>query len=191
MGDVLLLLFSAVLVNNFVLAESLGLCPLMSGTNKIESAISMALSTTIVLTLATVFNHLTYHYFLIPLDLAYLRTTSFMLVILAVLVFVEIVARMIYQRLSQLLSSYLPLIITNSSILGLALINIERGHTFFASLFYGLGASLGFSLVVVLFAALRERVAATDVPKPFRGAAINMIMAGLASLAFSGFTGLI
>lgn len=187
----LLLLFSAVLVNNFVLAESLGLCPLMSGTNKIESAISMALSTTIVLTLATVFNHLTYHYLLIPLDLAYLRTTSFILVILAVLVFVEIVARMVYQRLSDLLSAYLPLIITNSSILGLALINIERGHTFFASLFYGLGASLGFSLVVVLFAALRERVAATDVPKPFRGAAINMIMAGLASLAFSGFTGLI
>ena len=191
LGDIALLLVGAVLVNNFVLVQFLGLCPFMGVSNKLETAMGMSVATTFVLTLASVCSHLTYNYLLVPLDLAYLRTISFILVIAVVVQFTEMVVRKTSPLLHRVLGVFLPLITTNCAVLGVALLNINQAHNFIESLFYGLGAALGFSLVLVLFAAMRERLTVADVPEPFQGAAIGMITAGLASLAFMGFAGLI
>lgn len=190
-GDYALLLIGAVLVNNFVLVQFLGLCPFMGVSNKLETAIGMSAATTFVLTLASVCSYLTYNYLLLPLDLGYLRTISFILVIAVVVQFTEMVVRKSSPLLHRVLGVYLPLITTNCAVLGVALLNINKAHSFTQSLFYGLGAALGFSLVLALFAAMRERLAVADVPEPFQGAAIGMITAGLASLAFLGFAGLV
>lgn len=144
-----------------------------------------------MLTLASVCGYLTYNYLLLPLDLTYLRTISFILVIAVVVQFTEMVVRKTSPLLHRVLGVFLPLITTNCAVLGVALLNINQAHSFIESLFYGLGAALGFSMVLVLFAAMRERLAFADIPEPFQGAAIGMITAGLASLAFMGFAGLI
>ena len=191
LGDIALLLVGAVLVNNFVLVQFLGLCPFMGVSNKLETAMGMSVATTFVLTLTSVCSYLTYNYLLVPLDLAYLRTISFILVIAVVVQFTEMVVRKTSPLLHRVLGVFLPLITTNCAVLGVALLNINQAHNFIESLFYGLGAALGFSLVLVLFAAMRERLTVADVPEPFQGAAIGMITAGLASLAFMGFAGLI
>ena len=191
MIDLLLILISAILVNNFVLVQFLGLCPFMGVSSKVESAIGLSLATTFVLTLTAMCSYLLQRYVLQPLDLEYLRTLSFILVIAVVVQFTELVVRKSSPVLYRVLGIFLPLITTNCIVLGVALLNSNRAHTFVESTVTGLGAGLGFSLVLVLFAALRERVALADVPKPFQGAAIGMITAGLMSLAFMGFTGLI
>lgn len=187
----MLLLIATVLVNNFVLVQFLGLCPFMGVSNKLETAIGMSAATTFVLTLASVCSYLVNHYILMPLDLAALRTLSFILVIAVVVQFTEMVVHKSSPTLYRLLGIFLPLITTNCAVLGVALLNISEQHNFVQSIFYGLGAALGFSLVLILFSALRERIAAADVPIAFRGAAIGMITAGLMSLAFMGFTGLV
>ena len=143
-----------------------------------------------VLTLASVCSYLTYEYLLAPLDLTYLRTLSFILVIAVVVQFTEMVVRKTSPLLHRVLGVYLPLITTNCAVLGVALLNINQAHNFMQSLIYGMGAALGFS-VLVLFAAMRERLVVADVPEAFQGAAIGMITAGLASLAFMGFAGLV
>ena len=191
MTEYVLILISAVLVNNFVLVQFLGLCPFMGVSNKIETAMGMSLATTFVLTLSSVLAYLTWAYILVPFELEYLRTISFILVIAVVVQFTEMVVRKTSPLLHRVLGVFLPLITTNCAVLGVALLNINQAHNFVESLFYGLGAALGFSLVLVLFAAMRERLAVADVPEPFQGAAIGMITAGLASLAFMGFAGLI
>ena len=191
LGDFAVLLIAAVLVNNFVLVQFLGLCPFMGVSNKLDTAIGMSVATTFVLTLASVCSFLTYRYMLEPLDLTYLRTLSFILVIAVVVQFTEMVVRKTSPLLHRVLGVYLPLITTNCAVLGVALLNINQAHNFMESLIYGLGAALGFSLVLVLFAAMRERLVVADVPEPFQGAAIGMITAGLASLAFMGFAGLV
>jgi len=191
LGDFAVLLIAAVLVNNFVLVQFLGLCPFMGVSNKLDTAIGMSAATTFVLTLASVCSILTYRYLLEPLDLTYLRTLSFILVIAVVVQFTEMVVRKTSPLLHRVLGVYLPLITTNCAVLGVALLNINQAHNFMESLIYGLGAALGFSLVLVLFAAMRERLVVADVPEPFQGAAIGMITAGLASLAFMGFAGLV
>ena len=189
--DYSILLISAILVNNFVLVQFLGLCPFMGVSNKLETAIGMSAATTFVLTLASVCSYLTYNYLLEPLDLTYLRTISFILVIAVVVQFTEMVVRKSSPLLHRVLGVYLPLITTNCAVLGVALLNINKAHSFTQSLFYGFGAALGFSLALILFAAMRERLAVADIPEPFQGAAIGMITAGLASLAFMGFAGLV
>ena len=191
MADYALLLAGTVLVNNFVLVQFLGLCPFMGVSNKLETAMGMSAATTFVLTLASVCSYLTYTWLLVPLELTYLRTISFILVIAVVVQFTEMVVRKSSPLLHRVLGVYLPLITTNCAVLGVALLNINQAHNFTESLFYGFGAAVGFSLVLVLFAAMRERLAVADVPEPFQGAAIGMITAGLASLAFMGFAGLI
>jgi len=191
LGDFAVLLIAAVLVNNFVLVQFLGLCPFMGVSNKLDTAIGMSAATTFVLTLASVCSFLTHRYLLEPLDLTYLRTLSFILVIAVVVQFTEMVVRKTSPLLHRVLGVYLPLITTNCAVLGVALLNINQAHNFMESLIYGLGAALGFSLVLVLFAAMRERLVVADVPEPFQGAAIGMITAGLASLAFMGFAGLV
>ncbi|TVP56532.1 MAG: electron transport complex subunit RsxA [Halomonadaceae bacterium] len=191
MTEYLLILVSTVLVNNFVLVQFLGLCPFMGVSGKLETAMGMSLATTFVLTLASVCSYLVYQYLLLPLDLVYLRTISFILVIAVVVQFTEMVVRKTSPLLHRVLGIFLPLITTNCAVLGVALLNIQRQNSFVESILYGFGAAMGFSLVLILFAALRERLAVADVPLPFRGAAIGMITAGLMSLAFMGFTGMV
>ncbi|HSG62848.1 MAG TPA: electron transport complex subunit RsxA [Pseudomonadales bacterium] len=186
-----LLLLSTVLVNNFVLVQFLGLCPFMGVSNRLETAMGMGAATTFVLTLASVCSYLTFNYILAPLDLEYLRTIAFILVIAVVVQFTEMVVRKTSPLLHKVLGVYLPLITTNCAVLGVALLNVNKQHNFTQSAVYGFGAAVGFSLVLVLFSAMRERLAVADVPKPFQGAAIGMITAGLMSLAFMGFAGLV
>ncbi|MGO5000608.1 electron transport complex subunit RsxA [Oceanisphaera sp. W20_SRM_FM3] len=191
MSEYLLLFVGTVLVNNFVLVKFLGLCPFMGVSGKLETAIGMGMATTFVLTLAAACSYLVNQYILLPLELTYLRTLSFILVIAVVVQFTEMVVHKTSPTLYRLLGIFLPLITTNCAVLGVALLNINAQHNFMQSLIYGFGAALGFSLVLVLFAAMRERLAGADVPAPFKGAALAMITAGLMSLAFMGFTGLV
>lgn len=189
--DYSLLLIGAILVNNFVLVQFLGLCPFMGVSNKLETAIGMSSATTFVLTLASIVSWITYEWLLLPLGLEYLRTISFILVIAVVVQFTEMVVRKTSPLLYKVLGVFLPLITTNCAVLGVALLNINKQHSFLESAVYGFGAAAGFSLVLVLFAAMRERLAVADVPLPFKGAAIGMVTAGLMSLAFMGFAGLV
>ncbi|MER1961215.1 electron transport complex subunit RsxA [Proteus vulgaris] len=191
MTDYLLLFFGTVLVNNFVLVKFLGLCPFMGVSKKLETAIGMGFATTFVMTLASISSWLMDNFILVPLDLLYLRTLSFILVIAVVVQFTEMVVRKTSPTLYRLLGIFLPLITTNCAVLGVALLNINQSHTFMQSAVYGFGAAVGFSLVMVLFAAIRERLAVANVPAPFKGASIGLITAGLMSLAFMGFSGLV
>jgi len=190
MFEYFLLLIGTVLVNNFVLVKFLGLCPFMGVSSKLESAIGMSMATTFVLTIASLCSFLVNEYLLVPLGIEYLRTLSFILVIAVVVQFTEMVVRSTSPALYRTLGIFLPLITTNCAVLGVALLNTNEQHNFIDSIIYGFGAALGFSLVLILFSAMRERIAAADVPLPFKGASIAMITAGLMSLAFSGFTGL-
>lgn len=191
MSEFLLLLVGTVLVNNFVLVQFLGLCPFMGVSSKTETAIGMSLATTFVLTLASLASYLVESYLLQPLGISYLRTLSFILVIAVVVQFTEMVVRKTSPTLYRLLGIFLPLITTNCAVLGVALLNINKQHNFVSSVIYGFGAAVGFSLVLVLFSAMREWLAVADVPTPFKGASIAMITAGLMSLAFMGFSGLV
>ncbi|MFL1914359.1 electron transport complex subunit RsxA [Plesiomonas shigelloides] len=191
MTEYLLLLIGTVLVNNFVLVKFLGLCPFMGVSKKLETAIGMGLATTFVMTLASVCSYLVDRFILIPFGIGYLRTLSFILVIAVVVQFTEMVVRKSSPALYRLLGIFLPLITTNCAVLGVALLNTNLAHNFMQSIVYGFGAAVGFSLVLVLFAALRERIALADIPAPFKGSSIALITAGLMSLAFMGFTGLV
>jgi Na+-translocating ferredoxin:NAD+ oxidoreductase subunit A len=191
MTEFLLILISTVLVNNFVLVQFLGLCPFMGVSNKLETAMGMSLATTFVLTLSSLCSYLVYTYLLAPLEMAFLKTISFILVIAVVVQFTEMVVRKTSPLLYRVLGIFLPLITTNCAVLGVALLNIKKMNGFMESIVYGFGAAVGFSLALILFSAIRERVAVADVPTPFRGAAIGMVTAGLMSLAFMGFTGLV
>ena len=177
MTDYLLLFVGTVLVNNFVLVKFLGLCPFMGVSKKLETAMGMGLATTFVMTLASICAWLIDTWILIPLNLIYLRTLAFILVIAVVVQFTEMVVRKTSPVLYRLLGIFLP--------------HINLGHNFLQSALYGFSAAVGFSLVMVLFAAIRERLAVADVPAPFRGNAIALITAGLMSLAFMGFSGLV
>lgn len=191
MTEYLLILVSTILVNNFVLVKFLGLCPFMSVSRKLETAMGMSLATTFVLTLASVCSYLVNAYILEPAGLEYLRTIAFILVIAAVVQFTEMVVHKTSPVLYQVLGIFLPLITTNCAVLGVALLNTQAQHTFMQSAVYGFGAAVGFSLVLIMFSAMRERLAVADVPAPFRGPAIALITAGLMSLAFMGFSGLV
>jgi electron transport complex protein RnfA len=191
MKELALIILSTVLVNNFVLVKFLGLCPFMGVSRKLESALGMAAATTFVLTVSAACSYLVDTYLLAPLELEYLRTIAFILVIAAVVQFTEMMVQKVSPLLYQVLGIYLPLITTNCAVLGVALLNVQESHSFVESLVYGFGAATGFSLVLALFAAMRERMAMADVPEPFQGAAIALITAGLMSMAFLGFTGLV
>ncbi len=191
MTEYLLVLVSTVLVNNFVLTKFLGLCPFMGVSRKLETAIGMALATTFVLTLSSVASYLANTYLLAPLGLEYLRTITFILVIAAVVQFTEMVIHKTSPLLYQVLGIFLPLITTNCAVLGVALLIVQQETGFIYAALYGFGAAAGFSMVLILFAAMRERIMVADVPVAFRGPAIALITAGLMSLAFMGFSGLV
>ena len=186
----ILILIGTVLVNNIVLVKILGLCPFMGVSKKLEASMAMGFATTFVLTVGCGTSYLINEY-LLGTDLFYLRTLSFIVVIAGVVQFTEMVIEKTSPVLYQALGIYLPLITTNCAVLGIPLLNVQADHNFMQSLWYGFGGSLGFSLVLVLFASMRERMEAADVPVPFKGAAIAMVTAGLMSLAFMGFAGLV
>jgi electron transport complex protein RnfA len=190
MSEYLLILVSTVLANNFVLVRFLGLCPFMGVSNKLEGAIGMSVATLFVLTLSSVTSYLLSRYALQPLGLEYLSTLSFILVIAAVVQLTEMVIRKSSPLLYRTLGIFLPLITTNCAVLGVALLNVQEQHNLLQSALYGFGAATGFGLVMIMFAAMRERIAFADVPVPFRGAPISLITAGLMALAFMGFSGL-
>ena len=190
MESYLLILISTVFVNNIVMAKILGLCPFMGVSKKLEPAIGMGAATTFVLTLGSGSSYLINEY-LLGTDLVYLRTLSFIIVIAGIVQFTEIVVRKTSPMLYQMLGIYLPLITTNCAVLGIPLLNVQAKHNFVESLVFGFGGAVGFSMVLILFAGIRERMEAADVPGPFKGTAIAMITAGLMSLAFMGFSGLV
>lgn len=190
MVELIVILVSTVLVNNFVLTRFLGICPFMGVSGNVEAAAGMSLATAFVLTLSSAAAYLLHHYLLVPLGLDYLQTIAFILVIATSVQFTEIMVRRISPLLDQVLGIYIPLIATNCAVLGVALLNIQESASFTQSVFFGVGAAGGFALVLVLFAAIRERVEAADVPFAFRGAAIALVTAGIMSLAFMGFTGM-
>jgi electron transport complex protein RnfA len=191
MKEYALILVSTILVNNFVLVKFLGLCPFMGVSRKLETAMGMALATTFVLTLSAVFSYLIDTYLLAPFGLSYLRIIAFIVTIAAVVQLTEMVVHKTSPLLYQVLGIFLPLITTNCAVLGVALLNVQQAHNFVQSFLSGFGASIGFSLVLVLFAAMRERINVADVPAPFKGASIGLITAGLMSIAFMGFAGLV
>ena len=191
MTEYALILVSTVLVNNFVLAKFLGLCPFMGVSRKLETATGMGLATTFVLTLSAICSYLANEYLLAPLGLEYLKTITFILVIAVVVQFTEMVVHKTSPLLYQVLGIFLPLITTNCAVLGVALLITQQKYGFLESAVYGFGAAVGFSLVLVLFAAMRERIAVADVPTPFKGPAIALITASMMSMAFMGFSGLV
>jgi electron transport complex protein RnfA len=188
--DLLLLALGASLVNNFVLTHFLGLCPFVGVSRRFEAAAGMALATMFVLTLASGASYATWHWLLEPLGLGYLRTLVFILLIAATVQFTELAVRSMSPLLHELLGVFLPLITTNCAVLGVALLNLDRGHGLLESLVFGAAAAAGFGIALLTFAALRERLDTLDVPAAFRGAPIALVTAGLMALAFMGFGGL-
>ncbi|MGY6555043.1 MAG: electron transport complex subunit RsxA [Wenzhouxiangella sp.] len=187
--DLFLIVVAAALVNNFVLVKFLGLCPFLGVSSSVESAVGMSMATAFVLTLAAVSSYLLTRWVLTPLDLLYLSTVSFILVIAALVQLTELFMRHTAPLLHRVLGIYLPLITSNCAVLGVALLNLREQNSLVESALYGFGAALGFGLVLVALAAARERLELADVPESFRGAPIGLITAGLMALAFMGFFG--
>ncbi len=186
----IMILIGTVFVNNIVLVKILGLCPFMGVSKKLEASIGMAGATALVLSVGSMTSWGINHYLLEPNGLFYLRTLSFIVIIAGVVQLTEMVMEKNFPTLHQGLGIFLPLITTNCAVLGIPLLNAQASHSFLESLFFGLGGALGFSLVLILFASMRERLEGADVPAAFKGSAIGMITAALMSLAFMGFMGL-
>lgn len=188
-GQLLLVVVAAALVNNFVLVQFLGLCPFVGASRRLEGAFGMGLATGLVLTTASGLSYLVDHFLLRPYGLEYLRLLAFILVIGAAVQLTEHLIRRLSPVLYRVLGLYIPLIASNCAVLGVALLNTSANRSFIAALFYGTGAALGFGLVLVMLAGLRERLETADVPEVFKGSAIAFITAGIMSLAFLGFSG--
>ncbi len=189
--NLILIFLSAAVVNNFVLAYFLGICPFIGVSNKLSSAVSMGLATTFVMVLTAIVSWLIYHLVLVPFGLDYLQYVSFILVIAALVQFVEMFIKKVSRPLYRALGIFLPLITTNCAILGLALFLVLRNYDFLESIFFGVGAGAGFTLALAIMAGIREELDLADIPAPFRGAPITLVVAGLLALAFMGFAGLI
>jgi len=190
MAEYLLFLFGTIFVNNMVLSRFLGLCPFMGASRKLSTAIGMGFATSFVLTLSAVLGYVTNEYLLEPFDITFLRTVCFILVIAVIVQFTEMVVHKTSPMLYSVLGIYLPLITTNCAVLGVALLNVQESNGFLKSALYGFGAAAGFTLVMILFASLRERTDAADVPLSFRGAPLALLTAGLMAVGFMGFAGM-
>jgi len=191
MTEFALILLSAVLVNNYVLTKFLGICPFLGVSGKLETSIGMSFAVMFVMTLASTVSWLIQELILAPLDILYLRTVFFILIIAALVQFVEMVMHKTSPVLHQGLGIFLPLITTNCAVLGVAILNVQQDYSFFASVLYGFGAAVGFALVLVLFSGLRERIEDAPIPIAFKGSPIVLITAGMMALAFMGFSGLV
>lgn len=191
MSEILLIIVGSVLVNNFVMSQFLGICPFLGVSKKVETAMGMGMAVTFVMALASLITYFIQTYLLVPLDLEYMQTIAFILVIAVLVQIVEIALKKISRSLYQALGVYLPLITTNCAVLGVALLNTREGYNLIESVVNGVGAALGFTLAIVLFASIRERLATSNMPKWMDGFPGALITAGLMSLAFQGFSGLI
>ena len=189
--ELLTLFIGAILINNFVLHYFLGICPFLGVSKKIDAALSMGMAVTFVMTLTAVVSWAINHWILIPFGLDYLQIVSFILVIASLVQLVEMFIRKTSPPLYQAMGIYLPLITTNCAIMGLALLAALKNYDFAEAVVFGVGSGLGFTLAIVLMAAIREQLELADVPKPFQGAAIALIIAGIMALAFFGFSGMI
>lgn len=186
-----LILLSSILVNNFIMSRFLGICPFLGVSKRVSTAVGMGAAVTFVMAMASVITYLAYYFILEPLHMEYMQTLAFILIIAALVQFIEMVIQKMSPSLYQALGVYLPLITTNCAVLGVAILNIEKEYDLLQTLVNGIGGALGFTLAIVLFAGIRERLETADIPEPFKGFPIAMITAGLMSVAFLGFQGLI
>ena len=184
------ILISALLTENFILVKFYGICPFMGVSKKIDTALGMGMAVTFVMAIASAACWAVYNLILVKLDLEYMQTVAFILVIAAIVQVVEMFLKKAVPALYKALGIYLPLITTNCAVLGAALVNVQKGYDFLQSVFYGACGGLGFTLAIVLFASVRERVEKAECPKCFKGFPITLISAGLLALAFMGFSGL-
>jgi len=191
MTELLLIFVGAIFVNNFVLSRFLGICPFLGVSKKVETALGMGMAVTFVMTVATVVTWFIQYFILVPYGIEYLQTIAFILVIASLVQLVEMVIQKASPVLYQSLGIFLPLITTNCAVLGLAVLNIQKGYSFVEGIVFAVGAALGFTLAMILFAGLRERFDLCPVPNSFRGTGIALVTAGLLSLAFMGFAGLV
>lgn len=190
-ASIFVLLVSSILVNNFVLSRFLGICPFLGVSKQVETATGMGMAVTFVMTLAGIMTYFVQKLILIPFHIEYLQTIAFILVIASLVQFVEIVLQKMSPTLYQALGVFLPLITTNCAVLGLALLNIQYKFNLIQTIFHSIGAAVGFSLAIILFAGIREKLEVADVPTPFKGFPIALITASLMSIAFLGFAGLV
>ena len=191
MNELLLIVIGSVLVNNFVMSQFLGICPFLGVSKKSETALGMGLAVTFVMTIASFFTYIIENYLLIPLHLEFMQTIAFILVIAALVQIVELALKKLSHSLYQALGVYLPLITTNCAVLGAAKTNISNSYSFIGSLVYGVAAGVGYTLAIVLFASIRERLDATSkCPKCFEGFPISLVAAALLAMSFMGFSGL-
>ena len=190
-GKLFMILLSTILVNNFVMSRFLGICPFLGVSKKVSTALGMGAAVTFVMAIASLITYIVQYAILEPLGLEYLQTIAFILVIAALVQFVEMVIQKMSPTLYQALGVYLPLITTNCAVLGVAIINIQEKYDLLQTLFNGTGAAIGFTLAIVLMAGVRERLELSDIPEPLKGFPITLITAGLMSVAFLGFQGLI
>ena len=189
--EYILIIVSAIIVNNVVLTQFLGICPFLGVSNKLSTAIGMSGAVVFVMTLATIVTFLVHHYILIPLQIAFLQTIAYILVIAALVQMVEIILKKISPSLYQALGIFLPLITTNCAVLGVALLVIQKNYNLMESVVYTIATALGFGLALIIFSGLREQIELNQVPKGMKGAPIALVTAGLLSLAFMGFTGIV
>ncbi len=190
MGEIFAIIFGAIFINNFVLSRFLGICPFMGVSKKVETSLGMGMAVIFVMGMASFVTWLLEYYVLVPNQLEYLRTIVFILVIASLVQFVEIVIRKASPTLYQALGIFLPLITTNCAVLGMAILNIQLGYNLFEAVVFGVAAAVGFTLALVIMAGIRERLEFVFVPKHFQGVSIAMIIAGILSLAFGGFKGM-
>ncbi|QEK12313.1 electron transport complex subunit RsxA [Crassaminicella thermophila] len=190
-GGLFVILVSSILVNNFVLSRFLGICPFLGVSKQVETATGMGMAVTFVMTIASIITYMIQHLILDPFKLGYLQTIAFILVIASLVQFVEMVIQKMSPTLYQALGVYLPLITTNCAVLGLTLLNIQSNYNLIETIVNAIGAAVGFSLAIILFAGIRERLEIADVPELFKGFPIALITASLMSIAFLGFAGLV
>ena len=188
---ILLILLTSILVNNYVLNKFLGVCPFLGVSKKVETALGMGFAVTFVMALASVISYLVHHFILVPLGIEYMQTIAFILVIAALVQLVEMALQKLVPSLYSALGVYLPLITTNCAVLGVAIINITEEFNLLQTLVNGIGAAVGFTIAIVLFAGIRERLEHADIPQAMKGFPVALISAGLMALAFYGFQGLV
>jgi electron transport complex protein RnfA len=190
MNNIFMIMFAAILTENFIFSRFYGCCPFLGVSDKPSTALGMGMAVTFVMTLSSAATWAVYNYLLVPFGLEYLKTIAFILLIATLVQFIEMFLRKFIPALYGALGIYLPLITTNCAVLGAALVNIEEGYSFIESVVFGFSAALGFTLAIVVFAGVRERLNFADPPKSFRGFPILLISASLAAMAFSGFSGM-
>ena len=184
------MIIAAIFVNNIVLSQFLGICPFLGVSKKIDTALGMGMAVTFVMTIATIVTYLLQHYVLDPMNLSYLQTISFILVIASLVQMVEIILKKVSPSLYQALGVFLPLITTNCAILGVAILVISKEYSLLESVVYAIATAIGFTLALVLFAGIREQLSLVSIPKGMKGIPIALIVAGLLAMAFMGFSGI-